>query len=1473
MNIFIRVFYGNSYKDISLQPYEEYAIGSQTFRGLEIANSKMASEQIILENKDGSWKVTCNGEVYLNGNVITQAELLPSQTYILSRKDRISMLVLEEYSFPIKTAPLNSAGQIIIGRKEENDIVLRNGLVAGEQALISRKGTELYIADRKSTNGTYVNGEKISETILKENDEIVICGYKLKLENNSLLIYGNKKEVYVKTIAKKEGKKDGIIFERSPRLQLDIPTGEIEIQSPPNIGSKPESDKVSMILPLAVTVGIAVVMSIFMSPMMLIYSLPMQAISGFMSYRNYKKQTKSYAEKEDLRLGKYTQHIEEITKEIEKKSKEQLAALNNADPNTAECFEIVEKISRRLWERRPSDKDFLSVRVGSGEIDFAMKINIPKDSLSLEDDELKNKPKEIYNKYRKLQNAPITCSLLEFPVLGVVGHPTDTSKLVRNMVAQITTHHCYTEVKVVTVSDKMSAEKLEFVKYLPHSYANKIKQPYIAKTKAEAEECFKNFEGFFKKRKIIAMEDNSYGKKMEQLPYYLFVITAPNYLTKSNPINEYLFKSRGLGLGVGVIFAVEDIVQLPPECEMIAEVKGKEGKIYNKYAASSKQEFFVDDASTTSFEKFGRKMMPIYCEVAEETNTIPTKYSFYEMLGISKASQLNIGERWSKSDITKNVSAPLGIYGQNQILHLDLLESAHGPHGLMAGKTGSGKSEVLLSYLVALASLYSPEEIAFVVIDFKGGASADRLRKLPHFNAAITNIDGNASGQIDAKVINRSLAAINAESLRRQKLLSEVGAKDIGEYIEKYKEGIAKRPLPHLIMFVDEFAELKQQYPEFMKELVSIARTGRSAGMHLILATQSPAGVVDKQIWDNSNFKLSLMVLDESNSNAVIQSPLAAHISNPGRGYLKVGNNTLFELFQSGYSGIKITDDDGKERTQLEAVIKRIKEYCDENGIKGQPSICLPPLPVSLEYDANKTNSKNGVIIGKYDDTENQYQGEYNLPIFAANTMIIGSSSSGKTNLMQNIIRGIATNYTPDEVSMYIIDFSSMILRNFEGLNHVGGVVTQSEDEKLKNLFKLLNYELEYRKEKQLTAGVSSFVSYREAGYTDIPAIVVFVENLTALKELYLQDDDMLVNLCANGLNCGITFVIANSQTSGIGYKYLAHFANRIALYCNDSSEYMSLFEHCREKINDIAGRGLIEINKRFYECQTYLAFNGEIEKEKTEHIKEMISYVNSLNSSKAKPIPVVPELIKLNDVKELALSKKNDSYSVLLGIDYATVEPLFINMNSLGLVGISGKEGSGKHNFIKYLIGTLDEVYKGKTEVHIIDSINRKLADYEKVDNVKSYTILSEFGKQTVSKIEQELEQRYNEIANGNIDVLSESKLIVLILNSTEILDEMCADNNTISSLRNIVGKYKSMNVCVIVGNYENKNIPYAANEFVKKIKEDKHLMFFDNLSNLKIFDVPLAISRKFKKPLSVGDCYYMKDNECIKIKSILNE
>ena len=184
--------------------------------------------------------------------------------------------------------------------------------------------------------------------------------------------------------------------------------------------------------------------------------------------------------------------------------------------------------------------------------------------------------------------------------------------------------------------------------------------------------------------------------------------------------------------------------------------------------------------------------------------------------------------------------------------------------------------------------------------------------------------------------------------------------------------------------------------------------------------------------------------------------------------------------------------------------------------------------------------------------------------------IIIGSAQTGKTTILQNVIRSLSEQYTPDEVAIYNIDFASMVLKNFETLNHVGGVVSSSEDEKLKNLFKMLWEEMETRKEKLLSVGVSSFVAYKEAGRTDMKQIVLIIDNLTALKELYFQDDDELLNLCREGITVGISIVIANAQTAGIGYKYLSSFSNRIALFCNDGNEYSAIFEHCNRRLEHL---------------------------------------------------------------------------------------------------------------------------------------------------------------------------------------------------------------------------------------------------------------------------------------------------------------
>ena len=233
------------------------------------------------------------------------------------------------------------------------------------------------------------------------------------------------------------------------------------------------------------------------------------------------------------------------------------------------------------------------------------------------------------------------------------------------------------------------------------------------------------------------------------------------------------------------------------------------------------------------------------------------------------------------------MAAPIGVT-KSGIVYLDLHDKAHGPHGLVAGTTGSGKSEVLQTYILSIATIFHPYEVSFVIIDFKGGGMANQFKNLPHLLGAITNIDG--------KEMERSLKSIKAELRKRQKLFAEAEVNHIDKYIQEYKAGKVDIPIPHLILIVDEFAELKAEQPEFMKELVSAARIGRSLGVHLILATQKPSGQVDDQIWSNSKFKLCLKVQSQEDSNEVLKSPLAAEIKEPGRAYLQVGNNEIFEL-------------------------------------------------------------------------------------------------------------------------------------------------------------------------------------------------------------------------------------------------------------------------------------------------------------------------------------------------------------------------------------------------------------------------------------------------------------------------------------------------------------------------------------------------------------------------------------------------
>lgn len=1273
-------------------------------------------------------------------------------------------------------------------------------------------------------------------------------------------------------------------FSRNTRLKTVICEDKIEILDPP---SKPQKPKSNLFMKLFPSFGmlIAAGAMAFMGGTMIIFSLISCTIAIITAVVGVMEGKKEFREKTANRIEVYQKYIASKRQEIEECRNREWTERNEIYIPAEQEIQQVETFSPDLFDRTPQDEDFLCVRLGSGPIESARQVNYKKqEKLEIEDD-LSLLPEQTASFYKELQNAPVICDLKNVNAVGITGEEADRFELLKLIVTDVALRHFAADVKLFFVAEKEHAGRMHLFRFLPGAYCVQTDTRGIV-TDDESKTLI--FEYLYKELTMRAQEKRSYP--------HLLIFFYDEYGYKKHPISQ--FTEKGKDLGVTFLFFGQTRADIPVGCDYVVQLSGGyRGVLINAAEKSKTVPFVSSQISDTLAVRIVRTLAPVCTDEVSLEGELIKNISMFKMLNILSVEDLDLKARWSASKVTKSMAAPVGV-SKTGIVMLDLHDKAHGPHGLVAGTTGSGKSEILQTYILSMATLYHPYEAAFVIIDFKGGGMVNQFAQLPHLLGAITNIDGNA--------INRSLKSIKAELQKRQKYFAQADVNHIDKYIRKYKAGEVSEPLPHLIIIVDEFAELKAEQPEFMKELISAARIGRSLGVHLILATQKPAGQVNEQIWSNSRFKLCLKVQSKEDSNEVLKSPLAAEIKEPGRAYLQVGNNEIFELFQSAYSGAPEREDEGTGKAftiyevpdggkkvpvyvkkknkgqegmnnQLEAIVSYVSEYFRSIQIPQLPDICLPPLRECIEFppvskEAVQEQKKEVGFyawIGVYDDPDHQNQDQYAVNLSAANMIIIGSAQTGKTTILQNVIRSLSEQYTPDEVAIYIIDFASMVLKNFETLNHVGGVVSSSEDEKLKNLFKMLWEEMETRKEKLLSVGVSSFVAYKEAGRTDMKQIVLIIDNLTALKELYFQDDDELLNLCREGITVGISIVIANAQTAGIGYKYLSSFSNRIALFCNDGNEYSAIFEHCNRRLEHLPGRCFAEVDKQILECQAYLPFAGEKEFERAEAIRGYIEKRNGECTEVARKIPLIPPVLSMNYMAQQFGNMMRGHFDLAAGLNYEDVMPYMLRMSSIGVLAVVGREGSGRYNWIKYVADMLELMYPGRSKVYISDGIGKKLASMKEKRNVVRYSMIAEDIVSYLKEIEEELQSRYELLAKGIESDPAEADYMLLIIDNPDAIEQISNSKEALASYKNIIGRYRNMNVGVIISAIENAPIPYSAPEVIKGIRDGRHLMYFGDISELKIYDMPLAVTRKFKKPIETGDGYYIKENECIKLKT----
>lgn len=882
---------------------------------------------ISFENYRGQWSVVAKSGVYdlvyhqsntesiaLRGNKLFTVRTVDDQTLkIFAFDEKVSMRSFRKFS-------LSGADSVTIGKNPDNLICYDfENLVSGLHCVITAASGEHVITDY-SSNGVFVNNKRVEHSRkLAFGDTITVFGLKIIYLNEMIAVNSHVGGLTVSSRLKEAVSKPvsdtlthfqskPVYFNRSPRRFYKLNNENVVIEPPGNLNV---SKKRSLLMTIGPSFTMAIPMLLGFSLMIfssmssgyrtgvfmytgLITAIGSAIFGSLWAYLNLKETKQREYDDESRRFNAYGNYLVKTGRYIEEKYEENRRSLLLIYPAAEECC-AMNDMSPELWNRNHTHEDFLFYRLGLGDIDFQMHIKIPEEKFSLETDALKEKPAILYENFKTLRSVPVGIDCAKSGLFGIVSNDRrQANNIVNLIIAQIAATTCYTDAKIAFCYQAKSPRDLkrwDYIKWFPHTWSESRSMRYYATDKQEISEVLFELSNIMRQR----AEDDSRLKKNEYVrPHYFLFISDPRLL-EGELISKYVFdKEQNHGLTTFLI--ADHYSNLPNGCEDIIECDGEFCGVYNTVDRSEHPlPIAFDTVKLRSLNDFARRLSGIRVRETEEEVGLVSSLSFFEMHNIQSLEELEVASNWRRNKTYNSMRALIGKKAGGANCYLDIHEKHHGPHGLIAGTTGSGKSEFICTYLLSLAANYSPDDIAFFIIDFKGGGMGNSFLDLPHIAGQITNLSGNQ--------IKRAMISVKSENIRRQKLFSDYGVNNISGYTQLYKSGKASIPMPHLLIIIDEFAELKKEEPEFMKELISVAQVGRSLGVHLILATQKPAGTVDDNIWSNSKFRVCLRVQDRQDSNDMLHKPDAAFITQAGRGYLQIGNDELYELFQSGWSG------------------------------------------------------------------------------------------------------------------------------------------------------------------------------------------------------------------------------------------------------------------------------------------------------------------------------------------------------------------------------------------------------------------------------------------------------------------------------------------------------------------------------------------------------------------------------------------
>ncbi|WP_079709010.1 type VII secretion protein EssC [Paraliobacillus ryukyuensis] len=1138
-------------------------------------------------------------------------------------------------------------------------------------------------------------------------------------------------------------------FHRSPRIIYREPVEQKKIAKPSNKPSKPSEQLARTIVPPLVMIAALVIVSL-MQPrgIYIIVMLAMTVTTITFAITTYVKNLKQYRIEMKDREQTYQAYLDRKTKELYHASAEQHHALMYHYPAITTIENMVLEVNARIYEKTIYQHDFLHFRAGLGEVDTSFDIEFKEEEFTQDKDELVDRARNLRTQFQGLSNVPIVTSLTKGPV-GYIGQRQLVVEQLQLLVMQLALFHSYHDLQFITIFPEEEKDKWNWMRWLQHARLQQLHVRGFVYHERSRDQVLHSFYQVLKERKQLLDEKTNTNEKTYFTPHYVVLITHEQ-LILDHIIMEF-FNEDPSDLGVSLVFVQDVMESLPEHVETVLDIRdAKNGNILLENGELVNKQFTPDHfPSAFNKENISRGLAPLN-HLQSLKNSIPESVTFLEMYGAERVEDLNISHRWLINETYKTMTVPIGVRGKEDVVHLNLHEKAHGPHGLVAGTTGSGKSEIIQSYILSLAVNFHPYEVSFLLIDYKGGGMANLFKKLPHLLGTITNLERAQS--------MRALASIKAELQKRQRLFGEHEVNHINQYQKLYKQGKASEPMPHLFLISDEFAELKEEQPDFMKELVSTARIGRSLGIHLILATQKPSGVVDDQIWSNSKFKLALKVQNASDSNEVLKTPDAADITLPGRAYLQVGNNEIYELFQSAWSGANyIPDKDDSEYvdttiyainelgqydiltedlsgldkkdtigtvpTELDAVIDYIDHYTEKQNIQPLPRPWLPPLPERIESkELQSVNFKElwekpkrslEVTIGLLDQPELQKQQPLELNLSKdGHVAVFSSPGYGKSTFLQSLLMNLVHQHNPANLHIYLLDFGTNGLLPLKPLPHVADTILIDETEKVEKWVRLMMTLITDRKRKLSQYGVADMEMYERASGELIPNVCVAIDNYDSVKDADFGDDfnKLITQIAREGASVGIHLAISAGRQSSMRMPLLSNIKRQISLYLIDEVEVRAIVGKTDLVIEELAGRGIVKLQDPAL-FQTMLPAKGEDTLAIIENIQQIAHDMDTTwDGEVPEEIPMMPEGVIEFDIfkKKRKTRKLLESEQLPIGLDFESVSPLGFDPAKDGFLTVVSDRKDGLDKMTNAIVKSMT-LLSSPFQTMMIDTADRR--------------------------------------------------------------------------------------------------------------------------------------------------------------------